>query len=171
MQFFWLYACSLSAFILFSLLYKVFVPVGKFQLNFADLWMLKFLQGLWKLAMRSLWKQPRPRSKCLLCSWYSCYLMVTHPCLHLLQLHLEWAEHQKGGRLRNVMVKILNLSQESAAWSSMWSSYPCYNSQASLFITVQLPQIYTVKTEDKHCLYGCLLGLSGKSEVSNAANC
>lgn len=101
-----LYVWSIAAFRLFSLSYIAFVPVGQFQRNFADLCMLKFLQGLWKLAVRRLWKQPRPRSKCLLCNWYSCYLMVTDLCLHLLQLHLEWAEHQKGGRLRNVMVKI-----------------------------------------------------------------
>lgn len=148
-----------------------FWPVGQFQPNFTDLWTLKSLQDLWKQAIRSLWKPPRPRLKCLSCNRYSCYLIVTHSCLHLLQLHVEWTEHQNRGRLRNTMVKIAVFPKNLLAGAVCELSYLWYKSQASLFITVKLPQIYTVKTENKRCLCLYLVAFSGKSEGSSAANC
>lgn len=50
-------------------------------------------------------------------------------------------------------------------------SYLWYESQASLFITVKLPYMYSAKTETKHCLYIYLVTFSGKSEETSAANC
>lgn len=93
-----LHVCSVSAFTLLCLPLIVFAPVGQFQPNFTELWMIKPSQGLWK--------QPRPRSEWLPCNRYSCYPRVTHLCRHLLQLHLARTEHQNRERLRNTMVKM-----------------------------------------------------------------
>lgn len=81
--------------------------------------------------------------------------MVTHLCLHLLQLHLKWAEHQKGGRLRSVMVKIAQSSSKICSLEQHVSLVTLGINHEHLSITVKLPQIYTVKTENKHCLYEC----------------